>query len=129
MRPAAIEIQYRGGVDGCDVTDETDVGVHAVDGDAASHRGEQMGVLAGDPDSVRAVRVDLIHEFSANLAEQHHPRDVKHLRRSDAETRLEIACNTETFQHRGDLGPTAVHDDGVDAAVAQEHHVGGERLP
>ena len=33
------------------------------------------------------------------------------------------------FEHRVDLRAAAVHDDGVDTAVPQEHHVGGERLP
>ena len=50
----ANQIQHRAGVDALDVADQTDVGGHAVDGDAAAHGGEQVRVLAGDADGVRA---------------------------------------------------------------------------
>ena len=69
------------------------------------------------------IRLD---EFAADLTEQHHPRHVEHLGRGHAEATLEIACDAELFQHRADLRAAAVHHDGMDAAVAQEDHVGGE---
>ena len=68
-------------------------------------------------------------QFAADLAEQHHPRDVEHLRRGDPEAALEVACDAEPFEHRADLRAAAVHHDGMDTAVAQEHHVGGEGAP
>ena len=86
------------GVDPLDIADQTDVGGHAVDGDAAAHRGEQVRVLAGDADGVGPVRVDQVHQLAADLAEQHHPRHVEHLGRRDAEAALEIACDAEPFR-------------------------------
>ena len=127
MRPAPMRSSDRRGVDVVDVADQADVGGHPVDGDAAPHRGEQLGVLTGDPDRVRAVGVDQVHQFATDLAEQHHPRDVEHLRCGDPEAALEIACDAKPFEHRADLRAAAVHHHGVDSAVAQEHHVGGER--
>ena len=129
MRPAPIRSQYRVGVHVLHVADQTDVGGHPVDGDAAPHRGEQVRVLAGDADRVGTVRVDQVHQFAPDLTEQHHPRHVEHLGRGHAEATLEIACDTEPFQHRADLRAAAVHDDRMDAAVAQEDHVGGESPP
>ena len=120
------EIQTIAGIDVLDVADQADVGVDTVDADTAPHRGEQLGVLTGDADGVRAVRVDQSDQFTADLTEEHHPGDVENLGCGHPEATLEIACDTEAFEHRADLRATAVHDDGVDAAVAQEHHVGGE---
>src|SRR5690348_6579843 len=125
--PRGNQIQQRRGVDAFDIADQSDVGGHPVDRDAAPHRGEQCGVFTGDADGVRAVCVDQVHQFPADLAEQHHPGDVEHLRGGDPETALEIALDAKPFQHRADLRAAAVYDYRVDAAVAQEHHVGGER--
>ena len=127
IRPAPIRSTSASGVDVVDVADQADVGGHPVDGDAAPHRGEQLGVFTGDPDRVRAVGVDQVDQFAADLAEQHHAGDVEHLRRGDPEAALEIPFDAKPFEHRGDLRAAAVHDDGMDAAVAQEHHVRGER--
>ncbi len=127
MRPAAMRSSTDGGVDLVDVADQADVGGHPVDDDAAPHRGEQLGVLAGEADRVRAVGVDQVHQLAADLPEQHHPRDVEHLRCGDPEATLEIACDAELLEHGADLRAAAVHHDGMDADVAQEHHVGGER--
>lgn len=115
-----------GGVHGGDVADETDVGVLAVDDDRAAGGGEQVGVLAGDPDGVRAVGVDQADEFAADLAEQHHADDVHHLGGGDAETTAELPCHAQSLQHGVDLRSAAVDDDGMDADGAQECHVGGE---
>ncbi|SKW02124.1 Uncharacterised protein [Mycobacteroides abscessus subsp. massiliense] len=70
--------------------------------------------------------VDQPDKLTANLTEEHHSRDVQHFRCGDPEATLELSGNTKLFQHRGDLRAAAVHDDRVDAAVAQEHHVFGE---
>ena len=127
MRPAAMRSSTAAVFDVLDVADQADVRGDAVDEDAAPHRGEEVGVLARHPDGVRPVRVDQPDEFAADLAEQHHPRDVEHLRCGDAEPALEVTRDAEPFEHGADLRATAMHDDRVDAAVAQEHHVGGER--
>ena len=115
------------GVDVFDIADQTDVGGHAVDGDAAPHRREQLGVLTGDADRVRAIGVDQADQFPADLTEQHHSGDVEHLGCGDPEATLEITFDTKAFEHRADLRTTAVHHHRVDAAVTQEGHVGGER--
>ena len=110
-----------------DIADQSDVGGHTVDRDAAPHRGEQRRVLAGDADRVRAVRVDQIHQFTSDLAEQHHAGHIEHLRRGDPEAALEIPFDAKPVEHGADLRAAAVHDDGMNTAIAQEHHVGGER--
>jgi hypothetical protein len=120
------EIQYRPGVDLLDVTDEADVGGDTVDGHAAPHRGEQLSVLTGDADGVGPVGVDQPDEFTADLTEQHHPGHVEHFRCGDAKSTLEVAGDAEPGEHRADLRAAAVHDDRVNPAVAQEHHVGRE---
>jgi hypothetical protein len=86
-----------------------------------------MGVLTGDSDRVRPVGVDEADEFAADLSEQHHAGDVEDLRRGHAEPALELARDAEALEHGADLRTAAVHHDGVDAAVAQERHVSGER--
>ena len=127
MRPAPMRSQQRPGVDALDVADQTDIGGHPVDRDAAPHGGEQVRVLTGDADGVGPVRVDQVDQLAADLTEQHHAGDVEHLGRRHPEAALEIAFDTKAFEHRADLRAAAVHDDRMDAAVAQEHHVGGER--
>ena len=129
IRPRRNQIEHGGRVDGRDVADQADIGCHAVDGDAAAHRGEQLGVLAGDADRVWPVRVDQVDQFAADLPEQHHPRHVEHFGSGDPESALEITCDAEPLQHRRDLRSAAVHDDRVDPAVAQEDHVVGEGVP
>src|SRR3954447_19277259 len=110
-----------------DIADQADVGGDAVDRDTTAHRGEQVGILAGDADRIRAMRVDEVDQLTTYLAEQHHAGHVEHLGRGDPEAALEISFDAKAFEHRADLWAAAVHDDGLDAAVAQEHHVGGER--
>ena len=120
------EIPHSAGVDLLDVADQPDVGVDAVDADAAPDRGEQVGVLPGDADGVRAVRVDEVDQFPADLAEQHHADHLEHLRGGDPEAALEFTGDAELLQHRADLRAAAVDHHGMHAAVAQEHHIGGE---
>ncbi len=129
MRPAAMRSSSAAASTLFDVADQADIGGHPVDRDAAPHRGEQVCVLTGDADGVGPVRVDQVDQLAADLTEQHHPGDVEHLGRGDPEAALEITCDAEAFEHRADLRAAAVHDDRMDAAVAQEHHVGGERFP
>ena len=93
----------------------------------AAHRGEQLGVLAGQADGERAVLVDQADQLAADLADEHHPDDVHRLGRGDPQAAAELAGDAEPVEHRGDLRAAAVHDDRLDAGVAQEHHVGGER--
>ena len=71
------------GVDLDDVADQAEV-------DRARRRrapvrlgGEQAGVLAGQADRERAVRVDQADELAADLADQHHADDVHGLRGGD----------------------------------------------
>src|SRR6185312_16758940 len=104
-----------------------DVGFNAVDADTAPHRGEKLRILPGDPDGVGSVGVDQVDQFAAHLTEQHHPGHVEHFRCGDPESTFEVPFDAEPAQHGGDLRSAAVHDDGMDAAVAEKRHVGGER--
>src|SRR3954468_22254034 len=110
-----------------DIADKAKIGRNAVNGDAAAPSSEQMGVLTGDPDGIRAMRVDEAHQLTADLAEQHHPGDIEPLGRRHPEATLEISFDAKAFEHRADLRAASVHHHGVDATVSQEHHVGGER--
>ena len=126
IRPAAMRSSTASGFDRGDVADEADVGRPALDEDGAPGGGEQVRVLAGDADRVRAVRVDQADEFAADLPEQHHPHDVHHLGRGDPEAAAELTCQCRAFQHGTDLRAAAVHHHRVHADRAQERHVGGE---
>ena len=123
------QIQHHRGVHRSDVAYQADVGVDTVDADTAPHRGEQIRVFAGDADRVWAVHVDQVDQLTADLTEQHHPRDVEHFGCGDPESALEVAGNAEPREHGADLRAPAVHHDRVNAAVAQEGHVGGELAP
>ena len=88
--------------------------------------GEQAGVLAGEPDRERAVLVDQADELALDLADQHHPDDVHRLGRGDPQA----ARNSDSMPSRSsiarDLRAAAVHDDRLEAGVAQEGDVLGE---
>ncbi len=120
------QIQHHSRIHLGDVAHQADVGIDTVDADAAPHRGEKVGVLAGDAHRVRAVDVDQVHQFAAHLTEQHHPHHIEHFGCGDPESAFEVAGDPQAFEHGTDLRATAVHHDRVDTAVAQKGHVCGE---
>ena len=71
--------------------------------------------------------VDEADEFAAHLAGEHHPDDLHRLGRRHPVAAAELARDAEPVEHRRDLRSAAVHDDRLDADVAQVDHVLGER--
>ncbi|MDQ0841647.1 hypothetical protein QFZ68_001327 [Streptomyces sp. V1I6] len=85
-----------------------------------------MGVLAGETDGERAVLVEQADQFALDLPGEHHPYDVHRLRGGDPQSGLELADQAVPVERRGDLRAAAVHDDRLEAGVAQEDDVLGE---
>ena len=125
--PCGNEIMDHRGIDVIDIADQADIGLNAVDQHTAAHRRQQFRVLAGEADGVRSVSVDQVHQFPADLPEQHHPDDVEHLGRSDPEATLELTGDPEALEHGVDLRSAAVHHHRVDTGFVQGHDIGGER--
>lgn len=125
--PGLDEVVHRCGIHRRHVPHQTDVGGDTVDGHGASSRREQVRVLAGDADSVGAVRVDQSDQLATDLPEQDHAHDVHHFGRRHAEAAAELPHQSESSEHGGDLRTAAVHDHRVDTDGAQERHVGRER--
>ena len=121
------QVEHGAGVDLDDVADEADVDGLAVDDRRAPTRLEQAAVLAGQADGVRAVGVEQPDELARDLAGEHHPHDVHRLGRGDAQAAAELRLDAEPVEHRVDLRAAAVHDDRLQADLAQEHHVLRER--
>ena len=95
----------------------------AVDDRRPPTRLEQPAVLARQADGVRAVRVEQPDELARDLPGEHHPDDVHRLGRGDAQAAAELRLDAEPVEHRVDLRSAAVHDDRLEADLAQEHHV------
>ena len=110
-----------------DVTDETEVDASPSTSDVMPLGGEHVAVLAGEADRERAVRVDQPDDLALHLTDEHHAYDVHRLRRRDAMAASEHRLDAEPVEHGGDLRAAAVHDDGPQAGVPQEHDVLGER--
>src|SRR5690606_6793136 len=124
--PGGDEVVDGGGVDAGDVADAAHVDLFAVDVGTAALGGEQAGVLAAHAHGVGAVVVDEADQFPADLAHQDHADDVGGLGRGDSQAAFELGGYVELGEHRRDLRAAAVDDDGPDADVVQEDHVGGE---
>ncbi|GAB4006207.1 hypothetical protein GCM10029992_56230 [Glycomyces albus] len=126
--PGVDDVVDRGGVDAGHVADPAHVDPLAVHVGPAALGGEQPRVLAAHADRVRAVVVDEAHQLAADLADQDHADHVGGLGCGHAQAAPELGLDVELGEHGRDLGAAAVDDDGLDADLAQEHHVGGERV-
>ena len=115
-----------GRVDLGDLADQADVDERAVHARVLALGGEQVGVLAGQADGVRAVAVDQADDVLVDLAVEHHPDHVDGLFRGDAQSRGEHRLDPEAVEVPGDLRAAAVHDDRTEPGVPQEHQVLGE---
>ena len=120
------EIAHHRSIHMIDVANQADISLNAVDPHTATHRRQQFRVLTGEADGVRSVRIDQIHQFPADLSEQHHADDVENLGRGDPESALELARDPEALEHGSDLRAAAMHHHRVDAGFVQGHDVGGE---
>ena len=108
------------GVDLRDVTDEAEVGAAGVG--ARPHQ-QRRSVLAGQPDRAGAERVDARDDVGADLAGQHHLRDLHGRRIGDAEPVDELRLDAHALLPRADLRAAAVHDHRSHADEAQQHDV------
>ena len=128
IRPSATSALHHAGLDLDDVADQPEVDPLAVDLEVVRLGGEQVGVLAGEPDRERPVRVDQADDLALHLADEHHPHDVHRLgvvTRCPAAKTLTMPSRSSC---RGDLRAAAVHDDRAHPGVPEEDHVLGERL-
>ncbi len=82
-----------------DVADQPEVDVLAVELDALAGGGEQAEVLTGHADGERAVVVDEVDQFAADLTDEHHPHDVHRLGRGDPQPAAELRGDVEAFEH------------------------------
>ncbi len=125
--PAGVEdVHDTRGIDAHHFADEAQVHFFAVHDGAGADGPQQAAVLAGHAHGVGAVGVDEAHEFAAHLPGEHHADHVHGLGGGDAQAALEFGLDAQPAEHGVDLRAAAVHHDGVDAHVVQEHDVLGE---
>lgn len=127
-RDAAVGEQGldRARVDRGDLADPPDVDEFAVDLGLVLGGGDGVRVLAGQADGERTVLVEQPDQLALHLAGQHHPYDVHGVLGGHPEARLELADDAVLVEGGADLGAAAVHDDGLETGVVQEHDVLGE---
>jgi hypothetical protein len=70
--------------------------------------------------------VDEPDELASDLTGEHHPDDLHDLRRRDAQPGPELALETQSAEHAGDLRAASVHDDRAQAGIPEEDDVLGE---
>ena len=117
----------RSGVDGGDLSDPAEVDAFAVDLGLVAGGGDGVRVLAGEAYGEGAVPVEQPDQLALHLPGQHHPHDVHGVLGGDPEARLELAHDAVPVEGGADLGAAAVHHDGPQPGVVQEHHVLRER--
>src|SRR6202042_245585 len=112
-----------------DLADQADVDRLAVDQGVLAGGGEQVGVLAGEADRVRAVPVDEADDVLVDLAVEHHPDHVDGLLGGDPQPGGEDRLDPEPVEVGGHLRAAAVHDHRAEPGAPQEHQVLGEPGP
>ena len=86
----------------------------------------QIGIFAGDADSLAALLIDGRDDLFVDLARQNHFDDFDGRLVGDAQAVHEIGGDLEFLQHAGDLRPATVDHDRVDARLFEIHNVLGE---
>jgi hypothetical protein len=114
------------------------VGVHALDlaheADVCLARrqllpdGEQQAVVTAKPHRRLPVTAQPQHNVLVLLADEDHLRHLDGGLVGDPQSLHEAHLHAEPLHVAGDVGPAAVHHDGVHADVLEEHHVAGELL-
>lgn len=117
----------RAGVDRGDLAHPPDVDQLPVDLGQMLGGGDGVRVLAGQPDGERPVLVEQPDQLALHLPREHHPYDVHGVLGGDAQAGLELADDAVPVEGGADLRAAAVHDDGLEARVVQEHDVLRER--
>lgn len=117
----------RAGVDRGDLTHPPDVDQLPVDLGQMLGGGDGVRVLAGQPDGERPVLVEQPDQLALHLPREDHPYDVHGVLGGDAQAGLELADDAVPVEGGADLRAAAVHDDGLESRVVQEHDVLCER--
>ena len=89
---------------------------------------DEPGVLAREPDRVRAVPVHRRDDLAVDLADERHADDVDGLGVGDPPPVDELGLLAEPAHEIADLRAAAVHDDRVHADQSHEHDVGREEI-
>src|SRR5918998_968801 len=126
--PGVDDVEHCGGVHCDHIADQPHVDLLAVHGSGTPDGGEQLRVLAGEPNSEWTVRVDHPDELAAYLTEQDHSHDVDRLFGGDPQSSAELPHHAQAVQHGADLGPATVHHDWAKPSEPQKDHVLGERV-
>ena len=84
---------------------------------------DELCVLAAKADGLAAEHVDLCGDVLVELAGQNHLHDLHRRVVRDAQAVVKSALHAHAPQHRVDLRPAAVYEDGVDAYVLEQGHV------
>ncbi|MDQ0938099.1 hypothetical protein QFZ49_008081 [Streptomyces turgidiscabies] len=79
-----------------------------------------------NPDGERPVLVEQPDQLTLDLPGQHHAYDVHGVLGGDPKACLELADDAVLVEGGADLRAAAVHDDGLEAGLAQEDDVLGE---
>ncbi len=87
---------------------------------------DEIGVLARNADRATAEPGDPADDFLVDLARKDHLGDFGGRGVGDAQPADEGRFDPELFQHRADLRPAAMDDDGIDPDGLQEHDILGE---
>lgn len=116
----------RARVDRGDLAHPPDVDQLPVDLGLVLGGGDGVRVLAGHADGERPVLVEQSDQLTLHLTGQDHAYDVHGVLGGDAQARLELADDAVPVEGGADLRAAAVHDDGLEPCLSQEHHVLGE---
>lgn len=117
----------RARVDRGDLAHPPDVDQLPVDLGLVLGGGDGVRVLAGESHGERSVLVEQSDELALDLPGEHHAYDVHGVLGGDPEARLELADDAVPVEGGADLRAAAVHDDGLESGLAQEHDVLCER--
>ena len=90
--------------------------------------GDHVAVLAGQAHRLAALGADPADDLLVDGAGEHHLDHLDGGRIRDAKPALELGLDAELLEHLADLRPAAMHDDGLDARLLEQHHVLGEIL-
>ena len=127
-RDAALVEQVDDGLraDVDDVTDQADIDLVPVHRGQALPGSQEPAVLTADANGGGAVGVEQGDELALHGTGEHHADHVHDLGGGDAQSSAELRGDAQPLEHRVDLGPAAVNDDGAHPDLVQEEDVLGE---
>jgi len=87
---------------------------------------DEIRVLARQAHGLTALTVDGRRDFLVDAPGEDHFDDLDGRTIRDAQAVDEVALDGESLEHRADLWPAAMHDDGMHAALFHQRNVAGE---